>query len=111
MAPSTGAPSVAACASRPGALTTHQDGRVHDSDLGVHDADPGVHDPDPSVHDAPIFAFTFIRSRRSRSRGTRSAPVLLISERHTDGKGYMEPPQFGDESAVRLITDCIIANP
>lgn len=39
------------------------------------------------------------------------APVLLIPGRHTDGKGFFAPPQFGDESAMRLLVDLIIANP
>lgn len=39
------------------------------------------------------------------------APVLLISERHTDGKGFFAPPQFGDDSAMRVLVDMIIANP
>lgn len=39
------------------------------------------------------------------------APVLLIKARHTDGKGLFNPPQFKDESAMRLLVDMIIANP
>ena len=39
------------------------------------------------------------------------APVLLIPERHTDGKGFFAPPQFGDDSAMRLLVDMIVANP
>jgi hypothetical protein len=39
------------------------------------------------------------------------APVLLIPERHTDGKGFFAPPQFGDESAMHLLVDMIVANP
>ena len=39
------------------------------------------------------------------------APVLLIQGRHTDGKGICNPPQFGAESAMRLLVDMIIANP
>jgi hypothetical protein len=39
------------------------------------------------------------------------APVLLVTERHTDGKGFFEDPLFGDDSAMRLLVDMIIANP
>lgn len=39
------------------------------------------------------------------------APVLLIPERHTDGKGFFGGPQFGDDAAMRLLVDMIIANP
>ena len=36
----------------------------------------------------------------------------LIPERHTDGKGFSpSPSQFGDESAMHLLVDLIIANP
>ena len=68
-----GLASVAARASYPGVGTPKA--AVFTTPIsGVHDADPGVHDPDPSVHDAPILAFTMVRSRRSRSRGTRTTP-------------------------------------
>lgn len=39
------------------------------------------------------------------------APILLISERHTDGKGLFTGPHIGDESAARLLVDMIVANP
>lgn len=39
------------------------------------------------------------------------APVLLVQERHTDGKGFFSGPHFGDDSAMRLIVDMIVANP
>ena len=39
------------------------------------------------------------------------APVLLISERHVDRKGYLQDPHIGDESAMHLLVDMIIANP
>jgi hypothetical protein len=39
------------------------------------------------------------------------APVLLIPERHTDGKGFFSAPQFGDDSAMHLLVDMIIENP
>ncbi len=39
------------------------------------------------------------------------APVLLIPERHTDGKGFFSAPQFGDDSAMRLLVDMIVENP
>jgi hypothetical protein len=39
------------------------------------------------------------------------APVLLISERHTDGKGFFNGPHFGDDSAMNLLVDMIVANP
>jgi hypothetical protein len=39
------------------------------------------------------------------------APVLLIPARHTDGKGFMSAPYFGDESAMHLLVDMIIDNP
>jgi hypothetical protein len=39
------------------------------------------------------------------------APVLLIPERHTDGKGFFAPPQFEDDSAMHLLVDMIVANP
>jgi hypothetical protein len=39
------------------------------------------------------------------------APLLLIPERHTDGKGFFSPPQFGTDSAMRLLVDLAIANP
>lgn len=38
-------------------------------------------------------------------------PILLEPARHTDGKGFFSPPQFGDPSAARLLTDMIVANP
>ncbi|RYZ17710.1 MAG: hypothetical protein EOO70_01150 [Myxococcaceae bacterium] len=38
------------------------------------------------------------------------APVLLIPVRHTDGKGFMSAPYFGDESAMHLLVDMIVAN-
>jgi hypothetical protein len=40
------------------------------------------------------------------------APVLLVGERHTDGKGFgPNDPQFEDDSAMRLLVDMIVANP
>lgn len=39
------------------------------------------------------------------------APILLIPERHTGGKGLFNAPQFDDDSAMRLLADMIIANP
>ena len=39
------------------------------------------------------------------------APVLLIGERHTDRKGFLNGPHFGEDSAMRLLVDMIIANP
>jgi hypothetical protein len=39
------------------------------------------------------------------------APVLLAWERHTDGKGAFNDPMFGDESAMHLLVDMIVANP
>lgn len=39
------------------------------------------------------------------------APVLLVGERHTDGKGFAADPHFGDDSAMRLLVDMIVANP
>lgn len=38
------------------------------------------------------------------------APVLLIPERHTDGKGFFSAPQFGDDSAMHLLVDMIVEN-
>jgi hypothetical protein len=39
------------------------------------------------------------------------APILLIPERHTDGKGFSHAPYFGDESAAHLLVDMVVANP
>lgn len=39
------------------------------------------------------------------------APLLLTSERHTDEKGFFNGPHFGDESAMHLLVDMIVANP
>jgi hypothetical protein len=39
------------------------------------------------------------------------APVLLTAERHTDGKGFFNAPQFGPDSAMRLLVDMVVANP
>lgn len=39
------------------------------------------------------------------------APILLIPERHTDGKGFAHAPYFGDDSAMRLLVDMVVANP
>lgn len=39
-------------------------------------------------------------------------PVLLVTERHTDGKGFSPTPsRFGDESARNLLVDMIVSNP
>jgi hypothetical protein len=38
-------------------------------------------------------------------------PVLLIPQRHTDGKGFASDPQFRDGSAMDLLVDMIVANP
>jgi hypothetical protein len=42
------------------------------TDLRVHHADLCVHIADPGVHVAPICAFTFDRSGRSRWAGART---------------------------------------
>lgn len=39
------------------------------------------------------------------------APVLIISERHTDGKGFANGPHFGADSAMRLLIDMALVNP
>ena len=39
------------------------------------------------------------------------APVLIVPQRHTDGKGFLNGPHFGDDSAARLLVDMIVANP
>jgi len=39
-------------------------------------------------------------------------PVLLVTERHTDGKGFSPTPsRFGDDSALHLLVDMIVSNP
>ena len=65
---------------------------------------------------AQEFVVVGVDRRRARSRSKYErivlrAPVLLIPERHTDDKGFASDPHFGDESAMRLLVDMIIANP
>lgn len=40
------------------------------------------------------------------------APVLLIPERHSDGKGFgPRAALFGDDAAMALLVDAIVSNP
>jgi hypothetical protein len=38
-------------------------------------------------------------------------PLLLILERHTEGKGFCTGPHIGDEAAMHLLVDMIVENP
>jgi hypothetical protein len=53
----------------------------------------------------------FESSRSNDDRLVLRAPVLLIFPRHTDTVGVAADPLFGDEFAMHLLVDMIIANP
>ena len=52
-----------------------------------------------------------VKSPSKYERIVLRSPVLLIPERHTDSKGFMSDPHFGDDFAAHLLVDMIIANP
>jgi hypothetical protein len=55
--------------------------------------------------------FFAVRANFGEHRVNVENPLRLDRIRHTDGKGFFKPPQFGDTSATHLLKDMIAANP
>jgi hypothetical protein len=59
----------------------------------------------------PKRQFFAVRANFREHRVNLENPVLLDRSRHTDGKGFFKPPQFGDVSATNLLAEMIATNP
>jgi hypothetical protein len=59
----------------------------------------------------PKRQFFAVRASFLDHRVNLENPIRLDPPRHTDGKGFFQPPQFGDTSATNLLMDMMAANP
>ena len=79
------------------------------------DLEHGLPDKASSKVDGFSFRYMELQGKQFVAVGVDTlvlrVPVLLDPARHTDGKGFFSPPQFGDLSAARLLVDMVVWNP